>query len=92
MSWIIQYPNLITAERLMAYLMAFSDSLMATTTLLPRLRGCALKRVNLRFYDILENKIVKKGRMRPFLALLFRYKTDIFQNKKKPHIVLKKKK
>ena len=39
-----------------------------------------------------KTKIVKKGRMRPFLALIFRYKTDIFQNKKKLHIVLKKKK
>ena len=53
MSWIIQYPNLITAERLMAYLMAFSDSLMATTTLLSRLRGLrpqAGQSINLRFF------------------------------------------
>ena len=56
-------------------------------TLVPRKAG------QLKILRFLENKIVKRGRMRPFfLALILRYKTDIFQNKKKVHIDLKKKK
>ena len=39
-----------------------------------------------------KTKSSKKGACALFLALIFRYKTDIFQNKKKLHIDLKKKK
>ena len=39
-----------------------------------------------------KTKSSKKGACVLFLALIFRYKTDIFQNKKKLHIDLKKKK
>ena len=39
-----------------------------------------------------KTKLSKKGACALFLALIFRYKTDIFQNKKKLHIDLKKKK
>ena len=72
-------------------------------TLVPRKAG------QLKILRFLENKIVKKGRIKDFtifgkqnrqkrahapffLALIFRYKTDIFQSKKKLHIDLKKKK
>ena len=62
-------------------------------TLLPRLRALRPYAGQLQILQFFGKQDRQKRAHAPFfLALIFRYKTDIFQNKKKLHIDLKKKK